>query len=89
MVNEKIVENSNSKKTSPKNLFTPFQGVGHKLGGSSDSYNIVHPRIKENGPNKFTTSSSSSAKASDIKPLSNICKIPRLSNSQENLSEGN
>lgn len=89
MANEKNIENFNSKSTFPKKLFTPFQGIGHKLGGSSDDYNTLPIHIRENSRNKVAISSSSSEKASDIKPLSNIRKIPRLSNSQENLSKGN
>lgn len=89
MANEKNVENFNSKSTFPKKLFTPFQGIGHKLGGSSDDYNTLPIHKRENSRNKVAISSSSSEKASDIKPLSNIRKIPRLSNSQENLSKGN
>lgn len=89
MVNEKNTENFNSKNTSPKKLFTPFQGIGHKLGGSSNVYNTLPIHIRENNRNKVAISSSSSEKITDIKPLSNVCKIPRLSNSQENLPKGN
>lgn len=88
MVNEKNTENFNSKNTFPKK-FTPFQGVGLKLGGSSSVCNTLPIHIRENNRNKVAISSSSSEKITDIKPLSNVCKIPRLSNSQENLLKGN